>query len=357
MPDGSLVLQNGVTHVCHIIDKSKALMPWAVKMALEKMKRLLAARGFIVPVGADDNLVQSMPLLFEAVLDEIITSAKRADKESLHAAAETGHIAHDWIEQYIKALLAGADERRLELLAKLPLDERAANACIAACVWMWRHNVRWIATERKAFSLEHGFAGTMDGLAWVDSCDDPCCCPSKFCDRLTLVDWKTSNYLYLEYLLQTAAYQHAHQEETGEHIEDRWIIRLGKEDAEFDPWHMEGDELFVQDFRAFLNALALYRSVDALNDRISSVQAEKTARKREIAKAEREALNLIACPVSKTYLGKRKKKGCNGSDTMCLACSNKFAGGQDDRTGNTSGHTGADSSPDGDCDSSVPQAS
>jgi hypothetical protein len=327
MPDGSLVKLNGVTNVVHIIDKSAPLMGWAVRKALERVKKLLTDGGF---VSTPDKA--AIAELFETTLDEILASAKKADKEELDAAAEIGHIAHDWIEQYIKALLNDADDRRLELLAKLPLDDRAANACIAAGEWMSDHNVRWIATERRAFSLSHGYAGTMDGLARVDSCNKPTCCPHAFKDRLTLVDWKTSNYLYLEYLLQTAAYQHAHQEETSDHIEDRWIIRLGKDDAEFDPWHMEGDELFAQDFRAFLNALALYRSVDALKDRLSVMQAAKTAIKRAIAKAIRDAEHLIACPVSAKYKGARKKKGCNDTDVMCQACTQKFRdnGGKDD---------------------------
>ena len=71
---------------------------------------------------------------------------------------------------------------------------------------------------------------------------------TQFKYRLSLSDCKTSNSLRVEYLLQIAAYQHAYQEETGENIEDRWVIRLGKDDAtEFDPWHTEGDEPFRQD--------------------------------------------------------------------------------------------------------------
>lgn len=324
MPDGSYFPLNGVTNVVHIIDKSNALVPWAVKKALAKMKMLLVQRHYTVLPGVT-GVDTYTPPLFEAVLDEIIDSAKRADKEELEAAGETGSIAHDWIEQLVKAILEDADDRRLELLAKLPLDERAANACIAACEWMLRHNVRWLATERKCFSREHGYAGTMDGLAFVDSCGDPECCPHAFTDRLTLVDWKTSNYLYVEYLFQTAAYQQAYQEETGTVIEDRWIIRLGKDDAEFDPWHVEGSTLFSQDFEGFSNCLRLSRSVEAVKDRVAAVQAAKVAYRRAVAKAARDARDLLACPASKTYQGKRKKKGCNESEIMCEKCAQIWA--------------------------------
>jgi hypothetical protein len=314
--DGSLIPQNGVTSVVKIIDKSEPLMRWAVRVAMERLKKLLKERGY---------LTESMAIpLFEEILDEIIEKAKKADKEELEAAGKTGHKAHAWIESYIKAVLAEAHDRRLELLAKLPEDERAANCSVAACGWMSDHNVRWIGTERRCYSRLYRYAGTMDGLAWVDSCQNPACCPTAFKDRLTLVDWKTSNYLYIEYLFQTAAYQQAYQEETGRTIVDRWIIRLGKDDAEFDPWHVSGEILFQQDFKGFRNALALYRSVHEVKDRIADVQAAKVAYTRAEEKKVRDAANLLACPTSGEYKGSRAKKGCNGTETLCAACRQKW---------------------------------
>lgn len=302
----------GVTGTCHIIDKSEVLIRWAVKVALARVKKLLVDGKF---VGEEATSV-----LFESTLDDIIREAKKADKEELDAAAEIGHVAHDWIEQYIAGILGADAERRIELLAKLPVDERAANACIAALEWMDAHFVQWVATERRCCSREHEYAGTMDGLALVSSCNDSACCPTPFKDRLTLVDWKTSNYLYIEYLLQTAAYQHAHEEEKGEQIEDRWVIRLGKEDAEFDPWHVDGRGLYEEDFRAFLRALALSRSVTQIRDRIETTTAAKKAAKFALRLALKEAENLLACPVSDEYKGVRAKKGCNGTEVLCKKC-------------------------------------
>jgi len=312
MPDGTFEPQSGVTGVVKIIDKSQPLMSWAVKKAMEKLKRLLLTGNY---VG------ENSPPLLEPILDEIIAQAKKADKEELETAGEIGHTAHDWIEQFIKSVLAGNEERRQELLAKMPTDERAANACIAAIEWMVRHNVRWISTERKCYSLLYGYAGTMDGLARVDSCTDPSCCPHQFKDRLTIVDWKTSNALYIEYCMQTAAYQQSYQEETGETIDDRWIIRLGKDDAKFDPWHIEGKALFDEDFHGFLNALALYKSVHSIEDRMGAVRTAKTAERKRVAREIKDAENAIRCPDADEYKGIRKKKGCAGLEKMCVACS------------------------------------
>lgn len=313
--DGSLTPQYGVTGVIHIIDKSEPLMRWAVKLALLRFRKLLL-ESYVKCAGW-----QEVPLPdFEKIIDDIIEKAKKADKEELDAAAEIGHIAHDWIENYIKAVISGKEERRHELLAKLPDDERSASACIAAVAWMVEHDVQWISTERKCYSKRYGYAGTMDGLARVSSCSDSACCPASFRERLTLVDWKTSNALRLDYFYQRAAYWQAYEEETGEKIEDSWIIRLDKETAEFDSWHLEARADYEEDFQGFLNALELYKSVEKSNDRISSIKD----RRKDIERAARDEARKICCPDAGEYKGSRLKKGCNGSETMCKACTTKY---------------------------------
>lgn len=307
-PDGTTQKLYGVTGICHIIDKSEALMRWAVKKALEKTKLLLSKYDTLGQIS-----------IFSHELDKILEEAKKADEQELQKAADTGHAAHEWIEQLIKAIVSDNEERRLELLSTLPEDPRAANCCIAAVQWMSDHNVQWIATERKVFSRTYLYAGTMDGLARVSSCSDPACCPEAFVDRLTLVDWKTSNYLYIEYLLQTAAYKQAFEEETGEQIEDRWVIRLGKDDAEFDPWHVFNPADHVSDFLGFERALALYQSVEELNDRVAAIRRAKSEILKERACIEKEKQMRIECPKAKVYKGKRKS-ACFDDGTQCQAC-------------------------------------
>ena len=150
-----------------------------------------------------------------------------------------------------RAIISDNERRLTEVFSTLPEDPRAVNGVSAAISWMVEHNVRWIKTEFRALSLKHKCCGTADGLAYVDSCNDPECCPNAFTARLSLIDWKTSNYLYTTYLWQTAFYVAAHEEEFPEigQIEDRWILRLDKDDASFDPWHAEGREAQSGGFR------------------------------------------------------------------------------------------------------------
>jgi hypothetical protein len=310
--DGSWEPQNGVTSITkRAVDKSEALIGWAKKRVLEKLKRLILDQ-YIAP----DGLIQ----LFEDELDQVIRESKRANEEELDAAGETGHQAHDWVEKWIKACLGHGDKDYL--LDHMPADDRAKSCCNAALYWMAAHDVKWISTERKVYSRRYKFAGTLDGLARVSSCSDPLCCKSEFNDRLSIIDWKTSNALYLEYLLQTAAYQQAIEEEDGIEIEDRWIIRLGKEDAEFDPWHAEGREVFLQDFQAYLTALRMTQAVDVVEDRLANLKGVRKALKLEQERKKKEEALKIKCKSADKYKGIRKPT-CNGGNP-CQTCVAKY---------------------------------
>lgn len=170
-------------------------------------------------------------------------------------------------------------------------DERAVQAVKAALRWMKAHNVQWLKTEEKIYSRKYDFAGTMDGLAYVDSCDDQTCCIEKYKHRLCVVDWKTSNYLSTTYCFQTAAYQQALQEENNYPIESRWVLRLGKTDEEagkFEPWFLSNDD-FKTDLDAFLACLTLTRLVDSVEERMKSQKSSKRAIRKE-QKATAKAL-------------------------------------------------------------------
>lgn len=360
-PEG-LEKQDGVTQTVHIIDKSNALVPWGVKMSYQKLLRTMPFTDSVsIEDGKEVTRRYTIPMTFEE-FDKIAHEAKDAHKEKLEDAGEVGHTAHAWVEEYIKLILAYnglsdhtdraiADVKIEEHLAKMPEDERAKNACTAALDWMAKHNVRWQATERKIYSRMYKYAGTMDGLCVCDSCEDTKCCPIPFTDRHTVADWKTSNYLYLEYLLQTAAYQHAYIEEMsiadphGPLVTDRWVIRLGKDNGEFEAWHC-GWEDFVEDFEGFKEALKLTRRVRKIEGRIS----ERKAGIRAIVKAERDAARevkeaqealeraetkarkqqertealALKCTKSKTYKGSRFPICTTNDGGPCASCIAKY---------------------------------
>lgn len=309
--DGSLEVQDGVTSICHIIDKSNALIPWGCKMM--SLKALAALEPYQFELG-------KVEIAWEQ-LTKIILDAKSAHKETLEEAGNIGKQAHAWIEQFIKWQLSNPPEGSLYPV-DYPSEMKAAFCCKAALDWMKQHNVRWISTERKIYSKAFKYAGTADGLCIADSCGNSNCCPTAFKDRLSLPDWKSSNYLYIEYLFQTAAYVQAIQEEDGVGILDRWIIRLGKEDGKFEPWHLTQDT-FQDDLDGFLACLTLSRQVRLVEDRMAAHKGKiKASVKLEKEKAKGAALQ-IKCKNADKY------KGIKPPSCGCETCLLKYKKAQE----------------------------
>lgn len=312
--DGTRKPMYGVTSVLKIIAK-EAIGPWMVKVALAKVKSLLIAGGYVGGEWA----------LFENVLDEILAKAKKEDRDILEDAGNLGHEAHAFLQEYGDLTLAGKCDRRLELLAHFPNDDRVANCCVAGLAFFSAHNVRFIHCERPVYSRKYQCVGTADAICLTDSCDDSACCPEFFRDSKTLLDYKTSNALYGSYLAQAALYAHAYEEETGEHIERRFVLRLGKTECEFESWHMAGDKLQAEDLALYVHALELYQSVHLVDDRIAEMSRKATAVKRALEKIVRDAKYAIKCLEADEYKGVKRKKGCNDTDKMCMACEEIYA--------------------------------
>ena len=273
---GNLIPVPGVTTVISIKDKSFMLTPWAAKVAIQKLLRLM-------PTEMVEGVIRIKPLTFEE-FTTIALEAKSAHKDKLDEASDIGHLAHKCLEESILNAIANDPQHAVRALVNVPTDPQAANAAGSGMAWMQAHNVRWRETETKIYSREFDYAGTMDGLAMCDSCNDKACCPVSFKDRLSLIDWKSSNHLAITYLFQVASYKRAKTEEFPNlNIEDIWILRLGKSDEEagkFEPWHLTPDE-YEEDFKGFLACLTLTRLVDSVEERMKSQKGTIRAVKKE----------------------------------------------------------------------------
>ena len=299
-PDlGNLIEQHGVTNTVHIIDRSVALTPWAAKKVVEKLLTT-------VPVVTRDGRMFIPEMTLED-FTKLAVEAKTAPKDILIEAGDIGHIAHKCLEDSIQYAIDHTDGIVKEL-RYIPEDEKAASCARAAFDWMQKHNVRWIKTEQKIYSREHEYAGTMDGSAFVDSCDDPSCCAHPFKDHRSLIDWKSSNYLYIEYCYQTASYLGAEVEEYGIPFDDRWILRLGKNEEEagkFEPWYLAGDT-FAEDFAGFLACLNLTKLVDSVTKRMQ-VQKKGVREAKKKVKTEQKEIAKMKAKVEKEAERAQKK--------------------------------------------------
>ena len=156
--------------------------------------------------------------------------------EERKKAADSGTVAHDMIEGHILGngpyTVPTQDE---EILAK------ARKGYQGFLEWQKVTNVTIDVTE---VSLVHdylGFGGTLDARGRKED------------GSRVLLDWKTSNRIYGDYILQLAAYKYLWEhgrmndpeaeapEDLGEKISDCYILRFDKEDGSFH-WHTYPEE-------------------------------------------------------------------------------------------------------------------
>lgn len=182
-----------VTTVLKVVNKP-ALVPWAVKMSVEYMQeQLVAGKAYD-----------------EMELVEMLAGAKRAHYGVKDKAANMGKIVHDWWEQYIKWKLGQAKA------PEWPVNPTVAKAVENLVMWEAEHGVQFLDSEVPLYSRKYGYVGTMDFPFIMDG-------------KLYVGDLKTSNAIYFEYYVQTAAYRMAREEEfPQEKYSGQVIIRVGK---------------------------------------------------------------------------------------------------------------------------------
>ena len=208
----------GVTTILQKIAKP-ALIGWAANMASDYW--LEAIRSGRVDYSA------------------IHKEGKSAHRKRTQAAADSGTNVHEYAEAYFKS----------RSLPELTTDA-AKKGAEAFHKWVSSHNIEIIASERRIFSKEFFYAGTCDFIAKIDGV-------------YGVGDIKTSSGIYPEMRFQTAAYQHALQEEKGVKFPIRWIIRFDKVTGDFE---VKSFDNFDLDFTGFLAALRLHKTLKLIED-------------------------------------------------------------------------------------------
>lgn len=133
------------------------------------------------------------------------------------AAALAGTIAHDMIE---------CDLLRKVFEPPAPVAEdclKKASNCFAQFLeWREQTRIEVVATERAYVSELYRFGGTVDAVG------------RDMKGRIVLVDWKTSNAVYSDYLIQLAAYALLLEECAPEWKPEAFhLLRVAKESADF----------------------------------------------------------------------------------------------------------------------------
>lgn len=254
----------GVTSAVGIIDKSAPLMQWAANLCCEYIKEFTPYTKMKVAGVVSDYTERSY-------LEQLFTQARFNYRKVQKTATDIGTLAHEWLEDCVKAQI-----NKASYAAPLPTDEKAANCVKSALDWMEKHKFTPIYSERKIFSLEYDYSGTLDWVAWITGCGDPACCNFTGTKK-ALGDFKSSKAIYEEYIIQITAYLKAIEEEFPQEppVELRVILKLGKEDGLFESKVIPRDSL-EDDYACFLGALAVYnwQKQNALNSKFDKGMAK-----------------------------------------------------------------------------------
>jgi hypothetical protein len=234
------------THRTTVIDCGQTIKPGSVTTILGSLeKHGLVEWGVrccadYVEKGLND-LFAGSSFSVDAIY-KIVAASRQAHNVVRQEAADIGTLAHDWLETHWKSVLGQAEP------PVLPAEDGPVRNCIiAAQKWMKEHTFQPLYVERPFYSRKHKFTGKEDLAALVDG-------------RLSIVDYKSSPKLYPEVRWQMAAYGCMYEEEFGQPIVDRWAVRLGKYDGEFEPKKF-GQDSFARDVESFLSVLRVYEDL------------------------------------------------------------------------------------------------
>lgn len=150
-----------------------------------------------------------------------------------------GGYVHDAIECDLHGNLSG-DYFTTKLSLVGEDLERCQRAYGAYAEWRRGVDFRLIATEVAMLSTVHRFGGTLDAVAMIDG---------QYC----LFDWKTSNGVYSNYIVQLGAYAILWHEVRGKPFEGAHLLRFSKEDGSFEHhvWDRQTLQLGAEQFLAY----------------------------------------------------------------------------------------------------------
>ncbi len=206
------------------------LVRWAVRIAFEWMESKWAS-------------------MTKENREEYLKGAQESPYDVRDNAGNTGTIAHDAIEAYVKDWIAsGVRPESIKPYVKPKegalLDYRAMASARSAEALFNKRNVVPVASEILVGLKRYNSAGTLDML--ILNLDT---------NELELWDWKTSNAVNDTYAMQVAAYKKFFESMTKLTISKSKIMHLSKES---DAFHVYNIPNITEAWQAFLNIAKVY---------------------------------------------------------------------------------------------------
>lgn len=224
------VVIDSVTSITGLIDKSKPLMLWAERIAREYVEQVIA---------------EGEELSYQHV--ETAITLHRAKKQE---GADIGTAVHNWIQEWI----ALSPKKRTSL--EMPEDSSVLNGVIAFLSWVNNEKIKFVENERLVYSKKYNYVGKMDNAYYAGK--------SK---ELFIGDFKTSNHVGAEAVLQTVGYAIAYAEETGAEVKGLAIQHLSKKDGLLRVYRFDLEKELVEGFIALRRAkTAIKRANQIINN-------------------------------------------------------------------------------------------
>lgn len=213
-----------VTQALSIISKP-ALVNWSARMAVEYMIE------HIKPGKKYD----------EVELMEVFDGAKKAHYNKKTKSGDIGSFVHNWVEDYIN----GKNP-------VMPENEQLRKSVQRFLDWQKQYNVEFLLSEQQIYSRKYNYTGTLDFICKING-------------KMFIGDLKTSSGIYPEMLIQTSAYRFAREEEyPNEDYVGQIIVKVGKEDGDFEIAVVEDDTWYSKMFMAFIAALKLSENMELI---------------------------------------------------------------------------------------------
>lgn len=165
-------------------------------------------------------------------------------------AATAGTMAHSLVEAHLNK------QPLPELSGDADVIAKARRAFDAFLTWSEMSRLEIRHTEVSLVSDRHKFGGTLDAIGIINGGNG-----------LALIDWKTSNSVYSDYLYQMAAYRLLWEETYPEHpiTGGFHLCRFSKEDGDYAHHHFPSLD---EEAETFLIMRRLYDRVKATEKRV-----------------------------------------------------------------------------------------
>lgn len=230
-----------VTQIVGQLDKP-ALVNWAGKLNRELLvTELKKATGHDIA-----DLVA-----YHAYLDKTLTTAPTF-RTKTQKAADAGSLVHDMILAWQEG---HPHTKPLEGVEDDKVRQKALTGFESFLAWTEGFHFNQWAGEKHLTSPKYMFGGTPDGWGAFGSGDE----------TLGVADWKTGSGIYIEAVLQVAAYTKLVEEQEQQAVGEAHIVRFSRLSAAFTHQKLSSEQV-EQAWDVFRILLSLYEQLGELKE-------------------------------------------------------------------------------------------